>query len=275
MFDVLIFVIILYFMWKGYQRGFARELPRLGAIFAAMVIGIIFYSIIATVINSTPFPQWVGSFTSDEFKERIAISAQTEKEEQKAEEVLEEAEPESLEEEADENAEDEEETTNSDETEESAESITEEQGNKDLEKYVEKAVRTEKKEHTVNQIYGAINSVENKELMIGEFFTMYMSLILIFFVAYYILRKFSKKKKLYRKINVPVQLNPALGGCVGILKGLFIVYMICAFLVICEPLIQTDFIIEQINKSELAKALYDKNYIANIVARQDFLSGGI
>jgi hypothetical protein len=167
------------------------------------------------------------------------------------------------------------EAVNTEETENTEENTSEKTEIENIEEYVQKAVRAEEKGSSVNQIFGAINSVENKELMIGEFFTMYMSLIIIFFVAYYLLRKFSKKKKLYRKIKVPMPLNPALGGCVGIIKGLIIVYIICAFLVICEPLIPSDFIIEQVDKSELMKAIYDKNYIANVVARQDFLSGGI
>ena len=272
MFDIIIFIFILYFMWKGYQRGFARELPRFGAIFAALILGIIFHSIIATVINSTPFPQWVGGFMSDEFRERIAITAQVEKEEvEKAEEEAESAEEAKASEETTEN----EEKETSEEAETTEDNTSDNLEIEDIEEYVKKAARAEKKESSVNQIFGAINSAENKELMIGEFFTMYMSLIIIFFVAYYLLRKFSKKKKLYRKIKVPMPLNPALGGCVGIIKGLVIVYIICAFLVICEPLIPSDFIIEQVNQSELMKAIYDKNYIANIVARQDFLSGGI
>lgn len=272
MFDIIIFIFILYFMWKGYQRGFARELPRFGAIFVALILGIIFHSIIATVINSTPFPQWVGSFTSDEFRNRIAITEQVEKED--TAKVNDEAES-ADEAEAEEDMSENDEAVNTEETENTEENTSEKTEIENIEEYVQKAVRAEEKESSVNQIFGAINSVENKELMIGEFFTMYMSLIIIFFVAYYLLRKFSKKKKLYRKIKVPMPLNPVLGGCVGIIKGLIIVYIICAFLVICEPLIPSDFIIEQVDKSELMKAIYDKNYIANVVARQDFLSGGI
>lgn len=207
MLDIIVFIVVLFFMWKGYQRGFSRELPRLGALVAAIIAGIVFYSVIAVFLSGTPVPDIIGSYTSGAFWERVAS---------------------------------------------------------------EKA-----KEGKVNQIFGSINSVENKERMVGEFFIMFISLCIIFAVVYCILRRYSRKKNIYRKINVPVQLNPALGGCVGILRGVFYVYLVCAFLVICEPFIPSDFLVNQVDKSEITRVMYEKNYIANIVARQDFLSGGI
>lgn len=292
MFDIIIFIVVLYFMWKGYQRGFARELPRIGALIVSMIIGIIFYSIVAMVINSTALPDWIGSHTSDEFLARLASEeAMKKKEADETEdvEVAEDTEVTETEEsteptEQTETTEEtaapasEEETTTDENTEEKSEDnakIREEEAKKDMQEFVNRGMNVKLKESSVNQVFGAINNAENKERMIGEFFVMYMSLIFVFLVAYFVIRHFSKKKKLYRKIKIPVQLNPAFGGCVGVVRGILIVYIACAFLVICEPLIPSDLIIEQVAKSEIVQAMYDKNYIANIVARQDFLSGGI
>lgn len=295
MFDIIIFIVVLYFMWKGYQRGFARELPRIGALVVSMIIGIIFYSIVAMVINSTALPDWIGSHTSDEFWARLASEEAMKKQEADETENVEVAEDKAVteteevtepseqtdetEETTEETAEPvSEETTTDENTEEKSDENAEnreEEAKKDMLEFVNRGMNVKLNESTVNQVFGAINNAENKERMIGEFFVMYMSLIFVFLVAYFVIRHFSKKKKLYRKIKIPVQLNPAFGGCVGVVRGILIVYIACAFLVICEPLIPSDLIIEQVAKSEIVQAMYDKNYIANIVARQDFLSGGL
>ena len=72
MFDRIVFIIILVFMWQGYKRGFERELPRLASLVAAVVAGIIFYSAIGAILNATPLPDFIGGFTSESFIEKIS-----------------------------------------------------------------------------------------------------------------------------------------------------------------------------------------------------------
>lgn len=204
MLDIVIFIILLIYMWKGYEKTFSREVLDLGIISVSLIAGIIFYSIPALVLRATSLSAWIGGFTTDGFMKRV---------------------------------------TNPELTNE-----------------------------TVNQIFGAINTVENKEGMIGDLIVMFFSLIIIFVVVYAVLKYVLCKKKVYKKIRVAIQINPALGGLVGVVKGLLVVYVAIAFLVVSEPIIPSDFVKNQVDNSEIARAMYERNYIANIVARQDFLS---
>ena len=300
MFDIIFFAILIYFMWKGYHRGFSRELPRFLALASALIVGIIFYSIIALMINSTSLPKWIGSFTSDDFKERITYNEKldevlaeeaenvekAETEDVKADEKAEnktEAEDENTEgttEEATEDAESEDKVEAKDEEDEKP---VEESNIKPVDKKQDSResqiayqnVDEEMQRRTAHSIFGNINSAKDMEHVIGEFIVMYISLIIILIAVYIGLRYFTKKKKLYRKIKIPMQINPALGGVIGVLRCLLVVYIAIAFLVVCEPIMPSTFVLDQIEHSEIIKAMYDKNYIANIVARQDFLSGAM
>ncbi len=204
MFDTLIFIVILIFMWQGYGKRFERELPRLVSLVGAVIFGIIFYEVIGLVLNLTPLPDWLGGLTSNNFLDKISG------------------------EEVDANA--------------------------------------------VNQIFGAITHEKHKTRIIGEFIVKFISFLILFISAYIILRKVFKKTRIFKKVKVVRQISPALGGVVGILKGIIYVYIALAMLVICEPLIPTNFIRNQIETSEIARFMYEDNYIANIVAHREYLS---
>jgi len=313
MFDIIFFGVILYFMWKGYKRGFAREIPRLAALFSGIIVAIIFYSVLALALNSTPLPDKIGSLTTDAFIDKVSnknIETATEKQDEdklsdnSSGTTTDSSEAEGTAESdngldnntaddntaddntADDNTTDDNTEISGDEDQENAQGIenteAESEENQNIINISEENEQDEDdyniEEHTenqVNQIFGAINNAEDKERMIGEIIVMYISLIIIFLASYYVIRRITKKKKLYRKIKIPMQVNPALGGLIGVLRGIMIIYIAIAFLVVCEPVIPSNFVLEQIENSDIIKAMYDKNYIANIVARQDFLSSGM
>ncbi len=206
MIDIIIFVTILVFMWKGYDREFEREFPRLMSLIGAVIFGIIFYKVIGMLLNLTPLNEIIGNFTTDAFLEKISGK--------------------------------------------------------------------EVDSNTVNQIFGAITHEENKKELIGEFIVKFIAFIMLFVLAYIIIRKILRKKQLLNKIKVVRQIRPALGGLVGFLRGILFVYIAVGFLVVCEPLIPTEVIRTQVEKSEIGRVMYENNYIANIVAQHDYLSSG-
>lgn len=206
MFDSIVFIAILIFMWKGYKRGFERELPRLASVVAAIVIGIIFYSAIGAILSATPLPDFIGGFTSESFIRRIS--------------------------------------------------------SKEIEN------------GTVNQIFGAITHEENKTQIIGEFVVKFIAFLLVFAAAYFVLRYVFKKTKVFKKVKVVRQMRHALGGVLGIVRGILYAYLAVALLVICEPMISTNFVRNGVERSEIVRFMYEDNYIANIVAQHEYLTSG-
>ncbi len=204
MFDSIVFIVILIFMWRGYKRGFERELPRLASLVASIMIGIIFYSAVGAILNATSLPDFIGGFTTESFLDKISS------------------------------------------------------------KEVENG--------TVNQIFGAITHEENKTRIIGEFLVKFISFLIVFAISYLILRYIFKKTRVLRKVKVARQMKPALGGITGLFKGILYAYLGVALLVICEPIISTNFVRNGVEKSEIVKFMYDDNYIANIVAQHEYLT---
>ncbi len=140
--------------------------------------------------------------------------------------------------------------------------------------FLQKITGNEIDSDTVNQIFGAITHEKNKTLIVGQFMAKFISFLILFIAAYIALRKIFRKTKLFQKIRVVHQVSPALGGLIGVLRAIVFVYIAIALLVICEPVIPTEFVKTEIEKTQIARTMYEDNYIANIVAQRDFLSLG-
>ncbi len=204
MFDIFIFIVILIFMYKGYKKGFEKELGGVISLAGGLILGVIFYAVIAALLCATPLPNWLGGLTSNSFLEKISSS---------------------------------------------------EVGN-----------------GTVNQIFSSITHEENKIRIIGEFMVKFLSFVLIFAAGYVALKEIFKRKKVFKKLRIVRQLRPALGGVCGLFKGIAYCYIALAMLVIAEPVISTNFVRNQVEKSEIARFMYEDNYIANIIAQHDYLT---
>lgn len=204
MFDIFIFIVILIFMYKGYQKGFEKELGGVISLAGGLVLGVIFYAVLAALLCATPLPDWLGGLTSNSFLEKISSA---------------------------------------------------EVGN-----------------GTVNQIFGSITHEENKTRIIGEFMVKFLSFVLVFAAGYVALKEIFKRKKVFKKLRIVRQLRPALGGVCGLFKGIAYCYIALAMLVIAEPVISTNFVRNQVEKSEIARFMYEDNYIANIIAQHDYLT---
>lgn len=204
MLDVLIFIIILLFMSYGYKRGFEATFPGTIIIICALVLSIVFNSVVAAFLNSTALPEIVGGWATNSFMSKISLS--------------------------------------------------------------------EIDSGTVHQIYGSLTRVENQRVVIGEIFIKFMALLVVMVALYFVLKGVFKKYGVFKKVKVVMQINPALGGVVGIFNGLICVYIVFALLAVSEPMIPTQAIRNQVSKSEIAKYVYEENYIANIIARREYLS---
>ncbi len=206
MFDILIFAVIIVFMWKGYERRFEREFPRVVSLAVAMIFGLIFYEVLAALISITHLSEFLGGLTSASFLDKVSGTG------------------------------------------------------------------TGAASDTVNHIFGALTTEKDKTSVIGDFLVKFIAFLILFFAAYFILRKVFRRVRFFNKIKVVRQVSPALGGLVGLLRGIVYIYIALALLVVCEPLMRTDFVKIKIEESQLARAMYEDNYIANIVAQRDFLS---
>lgn len=71
MFDILVVLIELGFMYYGYKKGFQSRFASLIACIGALISGIILYSTISLILNSTQLPVIIGGKTTDRFLENV------------------------------------------------------------------------------------------------------------------------------------------------------------------------------------------------------------
>ena len=62
------------------------------------------------------------------------------------------------------------------------------------------------------------------------------------------------------------QLNKLGGIAVGAVIGVLIVYIVLAILLFCEPMLESDFVIEQIENSMIASKLYQNNVLVSMLS---------
>ena len=203
MFDVIIVLIVLVFMYYGYKKGFRKRFAGIVSAIVALIAGIILYSTVALILNSTSLPSGIGGKTADVFLKNVMNYS----------------------------------TDNG----------------------------------TVHQIFGTLTYEKNKELVIGQIAVKFISFLIVFTAAYIVLRIVIKKTKILSKVKVTKQLNNVLGGALGFVSGALCVYILCGILVASEPFIPVKSVKDGIARSEIARVCYEDNYIANIVAKQEFL----
>lgn len=92
-----------------------------------------------------------------------------------------------------------------------------------------------------------------------------LSFIGIFIVAKIVLAFFSKIADLIAKLPILKQFNKAGGLLIGILKGLIIVYIILAILLLVMPLFGNAGIYEAINESFIGNIMYNNNILLRII----------
>ncbi len=67
MFDSIVFVCILIFMYLGYKKGFRREFSSLLVLMASVIVGIIFHSVLGMLLNLTSLPDVIGGMATENF----------------------------------------------------------------------------------------------------------------------------------------------------------------------------------------------------------------
>lgn len=128
---------------------------------------------------------------------------------------------------------------------------------------------------SVNQIYAALQSLPNEEarrLFIGEVMVKFLSFIIIFVISFIILQYVLKRMKFIKKVKVVRQLDGVVGGIIGLLQGFLLIYVTFAFLAVAKPIAISDSLETQIMNGEMSRFVYEDNYIANIVSKQEYLS---
>lgn len=128
---------------------------------------------------------------------------------------------------------------------------------------------------SVNQIYAALQSLPSeaaRRAFIGEVAVKFISFIIVFVISFIIFQYVLKRAKFMKKIKVMRQLDGVLGGTVGLLQGFLLLYVFFAFFAVAEPITTPKSLKAQIMNSEMTRFIYEDNYIANIVSKQEYLS---
>ncbi|MBQ7097001.1 MAG: CvpA family protein [Clostridia bacterium] len=71
---------------------------------------------------------------------------------------------------------------------------------------------------------------------------------------------------LVTKIRGIKQLNQLGGIVIGALIGVLVVYIVLAVLLFCEPMLESDFVIEQIQNSMIASKMYQNNVLVSMLS---------
>lgn len=89
-------------------------------------------------------------------------------------------------------------------------------------------------------------------------------LLLIFIIVKIILKFITALADAIAKLPILKQFNKAGGLIYGLLKGLIIVYILLAVVLLCQPIIGND-VINSINSSIIGKIMYNNNILLNII----------
>lgn len=92
-----------------------------------------------------------------------------------------------------------------------------------------------------------------------------VSMIAVFLIVRILMFVITHFLNFVTKLPVLKSVNKLLGGAVGVLVGLFIVYLILAIITF-TALRENDAVIKEVKSSYIASDMYDNNFIVNLVA---------